>query len=123
MFNGHVMDGRAIFVDSWTGSNGAKGKGKDQGKKGGKTPGHLLPRTRISSEKFTGEVIEWKGKFGWVKPSEEIEHEKASKHDGKLFVSMNDLEGGLTELTPGATVEFHIWEDKSGLGADEVAEL
>jgi len=35
---------------------------------------------------------------------------------------MDDLEGA-TELTEGATVEFHIWEDSSGLGAEEVVQL
>jgi len=97
-----------------------KGNGKDdkgKGKKGGK--GHLLPRTRISAEKFQGTVSAWKGKYGWIAPSEEIEHEKANLRKG-LFVSRADLEGGIEELTEGATVEFHLWEDESGLGAEEV---
>lgn len=100
---------------------GAKGKGKAKEKtsspEGGK--GHLLPKTRLSAEKFTGTVVNWKGKFGFIKPSEEIEHEKASLHGGNLFVGINDLEG-VTELEQGATVEFHICEDDSGLGAEEV---
>merc|ERR1712203_453696 len=78
-----------------------KGKGKD-GK--GKTPGHMLPKTRITAEKFTGTVKEWKGKFGWIQPAEPVDHPAASKRDGALFCSMNDLQGGLQELTPGATV-------------------
>jgi len=97
-----------------------KGKGKGKRKEGGK--GHLLPKTRITAEKFTGTVSAWKGKYGWIQPAEAIEHEKASLHKGGLFVGLNDLEGGITELTVGATVEFHICEDDSGLGAEEVVQ-
>mmetsp|Transcript_53868 Transcript_53868/g.136780 ORF Transcript_53868/g.136780 Transcript_53868/m.136780 type:complete len:243 (+) Transcript_53868:93-821(+) len=107
--------------------NGCKGKAKGKGKgkpfttpEGGK--GHTLERTRLSAEKFTGTVVEWKGKFGWVKPGEEIDHEKAKLHKGNLFVGMNDIEGA-TSLTAGATVEFHICEDSSGLGAEEVVQI
>merc|ERR1719343_198337 len=97
-------------------------KGKGKGKDSNRGKGHLLPRTRISAEKFAGTVMDWKGKYGWIKPEEEIQHEKATKHQGRLFVSKDDLEGGVEELAPGTTVEFHIWEDASGLGAEEVAE-
>jgi len=100
---------------------GGFAKGADKGKgKGKKTPGHLLPRNRISVEKFSGTVFAWKGKYGWIVPSDAIDHEKASKNNGRLFVGKEDLEGGLEELTPESVVEFHIWEDSSGLGADEV---
>jgi len=102
------------------GKDQGKGKGKSKRKEGGK--GHLLPKTRLSAEKFTGTVSAWKGKYGWIQPAEEIEHEKAKMHQGGLFVGLNDLEGGLTELTVGATVEFHVCEDDSGLGAEEVVQ-
>merc|ERR1712125_84447 len=92
-------------------------KGTDKGKASKhKTPGHTLERTRITEEKFTGEVTEWKGKFGFVKPQEAIDHPKAGKRDGCLFVAKDDIEGGLTELTQGSLCEFHIYEDKAGLG-------
>jgi cold shock CspA family protein len=103
-------------------SKGKSDKGKDGKGSGKRGKGHLLPRTRISAEKFQGTVSAWKGKYGWIKPVEEIEHEKAKAHKGGVFVSMDDLEG-VTELTEGATVEFHIWEDSSGLGAEEVVQF
>lgn len=62
--------------------------------------------------------MEWKGKFGWVKAAEKIEHEQAEKRDGKLYVNAKDIVGG-EELTVGQAVEFHIYEDSSGLGAEE----
>jgi len=104
------------------------GKGFKKGKDltaGGEGPargtGHTLPRTRVSAEKFTGVCSVWKGKYGWITPDEPIEHEKASKHRGSIFVGMNDIEGG-NSIEAGATVEFHIWEDDDGLGADEVVQ-
>jgi len=103
-----------------------KGKGKNKGKEKGKEKGkglagkgHLLPRTRITDQSLTGTVLEWKGKFGWIEPAEPIEHEKAAKRDGKIWVSVDDIVDG-TELIEGAVVEFQLWEDDSGLGAEEV---
>lgn len=92
-----------------------KGKGKGKGKKGN---GHKLPRTRITFEPVTGEVLEWKGKFGWIQPTVAIDHEKAAKHEGKVFISMADLLGA-TELTPGTLCQFHVFVDPAGLGAEE----
>jgi len=108
------------FSKGWGKDDKGKGKGKDKGKdKGKRSPGHLLPRERVSAEKFTGTVSGWKGKYGWITPDEPIDHEKAEKHQGKVFAGMDDIIGA-TELTEGATVEFHVWEDASGLGAEEI---
>merc|ERR1719330_2314492 len=121
---GGAAYGGAQPVMSVFGKGGAaKGKGKENGKdKGGKgqVAGHNLPRTRITAEKFTGTVHGWKGKYGWVTPSEPIEHEKATKHEGRLFTGKEDIEGGIEQLEEGQVVEFHIYEDASGLGAEEV---
>jgi len=101
-------------------AKGAIIKGKGKGKKGkSKGPGHLLPRTRISESPIPGTVEEWKGKFGWIRPLEPLDHEKAAKHGGRIFCSKDDI-GDLEELAEGATVEFQVWEDASGLGAEEV---
>jgi len=119
-FGGGKCDGGKFGGGKCDGGKFGKGKGKgkfdpNRGK------GHLLPRNRITAEKFTGTVTDWKGKYGWIQPAEEIQHEKAAKHQGRLFVSKDDIEGG-EELTPGTAVEFHIWEDSSGLGAEEVVQ-
>jgi len=99
------------------GMKGGFGKGKTKNPNAGK--GHLLPRTRISEAPFSGTVVEFKGKYGWIEVAEAIEHEKAAKHGGRLFFGKDDI-AGAESVEPGATVEFHIWEDASGLGADEV---
>jgi hypothetical protein len=93
----------------------AKGKGKSKG-----PSGPNLPRTRISEASITGEVVEWKGKYGWIQPSEPVEHPMAAKHQGRIFASVSDLVGGITELTPGSLCQFQVFTDASGLGAEEI---
>lgn len=78
-----------------------------------------LPRERVTTIPVTGEVIEWKGKFGWLSCSEEIKHEKTSKHEGKIYLHEKDILAG-APLSAGQPVEFHIYADSSGLGAEEV---
>jgi len=92
----------------------AKGKGK--GKRKG--TGHKLPRERITETPVTGSVVEWKGKYGWLQPSVPIEHEKAQRHEGRVFVSSSDI-GDLPGLTVGNLCQFHVFADASGLGAEE----
>merc|ERR1712083_901402 len=97
---------------------GAKGKGKAKGPRGAE-----LPRERLTAEKFSGEVVDWKGKFGYIMPSEPIEHEAAAKKGGKIWASIADIESGATELAVGQEVSFHVYLDDSGiLGAEEIEE-
>merc|ERR1719473_2311784 len=98
------------------------GKGKGKGKKGKRKgpSGPDLERTRLTEEPVTGEVVEWRGKFGFIMPTVPFEHEKSAKKEGKIYVSMSDLTGGIEELSVGSLCQFHIFEDVSGLGAEEV---
>jgi len=82
----------------------------------------MLERNRVTAEKFMGEVTKWTGKFGFIKPAEPIEHEKAEKHQGCLFVGVSDITNDVKELTVGSMCDFHIYEDKTGLGAEEVTQ-
>lgn len=79
-----------------------------------------LPRERVTEEAISGEVLEWKGTFGWVKPSEEIDHPAASRRGGKVYVHQRDLLDGVQELSEGAAVSFQLYVDPSGLGGEEV---
>merc|ERR1712187_724731 len=90
-------------ADPWSmGGKGGKGKGKGKPRS---PSGADLPRERLTAEKFSGEVVEWKGKFGYIMPSEPVEHPDAQKRDGKLWVSMKDIEAtGQTELAVGSVV-------------------
>lgn len=84
-----------------------------------KDRGHKLPRTRITDELVQGCVLEWKGRYGWLQLDAAIEHEKAKKKDGRVFVSKSDLRGGLSTLRVGDSCRFYLYADESGLGAEE----
>jgi len=104
--------------DSCPYRHGSRGEGKGKGKRGPSGP--ELPRERVTSEVVTGEVLEWKGKYGWIQPTVPLEHPMAQRKNGALYCSMSDLVGGATELTKGALCQFHVFSDASGLGAEEV---
>merc|ERR1719330_1177477 len=52
---------------------------------------HNLPRQRVTDIPITGEVVEWRGQFGWIHPHVNVDHEMASKRGGKIFLSRTDL--------------------------------
>jgi len=76
-----------------------------------------LPRERITEIMTTGEVVEWKGTFGWIEAHDAIDHALAYKRQGKVFLSKKDFKGGMPEA--GLLVQFHVFADSSGLGAEE----
>lgn len=83
-----------------------------------------LPKVRITAEKFQGTVAGWKGRYGWIEPAEEIQHEKARlRESGHIFCSATELLNGLTHLAEGAIIQFHIAEDDNGLSAQEVEQI
>merc|ERR1712137_1188915 len=99
----------------WSSKGKGKDKGKDKGKGKGKGKGPRRPsgaeleRERLTAEKFTGEVVSFRGKFGYIMPDEEVDHPDAKKKDGKIWVSVNDIQGD--ELTEDQQVSFHIYTD------------
>eukprot|EP00927_Polykrikos_kofoidii_P034852 TRINITY_DN2947_c0_g1_i1.p1 TRINITY_DN2947_c0_g1~~TRINITY_DN2947_c0_g1_i1.p1 ORF type:complete len:381 (-),score=76.26 TRINITY_DN2947_c0_g1_i1:58-1086(-) len=109
---------------TWHGEEGSGGgkpkkrKGKGKGKGKGRPPsGPHLPRTQVSSEWATGEVVEWKGKYGWIRPDKPIDHPLATKHKGRIYISELDL-NDCSELATGDRPWFQVFEDSSGLGAE-----
>jgi len=76
------------------------------------------PRERLTVVPTTGEVSDWKGSFGFIKPHEAVDHPEAAKRGGKIYVAQRDIVGG-ADLAVGQLVQFHVFADKSGLGADE----
>lgn len=120
---------------SGKGRSKTKGQGKGKGGWGGwgspwgggwrwqsEPSGPDLPRERVTEQKVEGEVLEWQVSYGWLRPTVPIEHPAAQRRDGRVYVHRNDLlgEGEVTALTKGAKVRFHVYEDPSGLGAEEV---
>lgn len=80
--------------------------------------GPHLPRRRLGEERFGGMALEWKGKYGWIQPDEHIDHPRAAKHQGRIFISVIDLVG-TERLVANERVAFYLFEDEAGLGAEE----
>jgi hypothetical protein len=79
--------------------------------------GPSLARERITSDFVTGEIVDWKRTFGWIKLSEAVEGVDAEKAE-KIYCHKKDFaEGGSTDK--GTSVIFHLYQDSSGLGAEE----
>eukprot|EP00435_Cladocopium_sp_Y103_P072612 s462_g40.t2 len=91
--------------------------GEDQDKDN-KPGGPTLPRTRVSTYQHLGQVWEWRGNYGWILPFEQVKHPKAGMRQGRIFVSRTDLANS-RDLMPGTFVQFQIFEDEQGLGAEK----
>lgn len=103
------------------------GKGKGKGLKGkwlfwgkGWPDGPDLPREPVTEGLVNGEVVDWKGTFGWIQPAVELEHPAACRRGGRVYVHQQDIAGGMQELEVGTKVRFQVYCDPSGLGAELV---
>mmetsp|Transcript_37593 Transcript_37593/g.70099 ORF Transcript_37593/g.70099 Transcript_37593/m.70099 type:complete len:234 (-) Transcript_37593:210-911(-) len=76
-------------------------------------------RSRLSNVPIVGRVVEWKKTHGWIEPDCTIEHPEISKHRGHIFVHGEDLVPKWRNLVAGAMVEFFLYYDGQGLGAEE----
>jgi cold shock CspA family protein len=74
------------------------------------TPG----RKRISETALSGKVKSWRGGFGFITPSDPVEHPLFT---GSLFLHSNDIVEGIAEM--GKNVTFYLYSDPQGLGAEE----
>jgi len=88
-----------------------KGKGAPSSEEAGKQP----PRDMIYNKPLIGTISKWKGKFGWIKPNDTIDHPKAT---GNLFLHQTDVETEINGV--GSRVRFMLYEDSRGLGAANV---
>jgi len=113
----HVFDlVRAIPVTA--AAEGASSKPLHRKKQAYSPQGPNLPRSHCNLEPCVGKVVSWKGRVGWIEPEEPIDHPKASSHHGKLYIHEQDIVGG-GPLTVGQKVVFQLYEDKTGLGAEQ----
>jgi len=94
----------------WRGSVGLE-KGGEQEEKGS--------RKRISNQRYTGHVFAWRGKFGWIQPADEIVHEEAAKHKGQVYLHISDIMDGPRNLKKNTNVDFLVYVDHNGLGAEK----
>lgn len=107
-------------LDGMEGKGRGKGKGKDNDSRRDprKPSGPNLPRERVGEETVYGEVVEWKGRYGWIQPSEPVRHRRI-RQDGRIYLSIQDIKNA-SEVREGKNVAFYVYCDQSGLGAEEV---
>eukprot|EP00928_Gymnodinium_smaydae_P040477 TRINITY_DN27451_c1_g1_i1.p1 TRINITY_DN27451_c1_g1~~TRINITY_DN27451_c1_g1_i1.p1 ORF type:complete len:201 (-),score=52.41 TRINITY_DN27451_c1_g1_i1:12-614(-) len=115
---GYGQDGGLVGKGAGFGADG-KGTGHLMDRRPKGPSGPNLPRTRALDSTVYGEVVEWKGKYGWIRAAEPIEHPLARKHDGRIYLSLTDIKDG-SEVAVGKTCAFYVYSDASGLGAEEV---
>eukprot|EP00929_Paragymnodinium_shiwhaense_P033001 TRINITY_DN1820_c0_g1_i3.p1 TRINITY_DN1820_c0_g1~~TRINITY_DN1820_c0_g1_i3.p1 ORF type:complete len:506 (-),score=217.69 TRINITY_DN1820_c0_g1_i3:117-1634(-) len=73
---------------------------------------------KVLAKRLTGKVQEWKGAFGWIVPSQPIQHAAASKNRGRVYMGAEDVEEDISGV--GATVSFFLWCDPKGLAAKHI---
>jgi len=84
-------------------------------------PPQAQERERVA-ESITGEVVEWTRNIGWLRAHEPISHPEANRRGGKIYLAKRDVMGE-EELPVGAVVQFNVYADASGLGADDCIAL
>lgn len=76
----------------------------------------------MGETRFTGLVVDWRGHMGWILPLTKVKHELASKHYGRVYLSIKDIvqyEDLNLRVKEGRLVDFYLYADKDGLGAEE----
>jgi hypothetical protein len=66
----------------------------------------------------TGILHETKGHYGWILPSDKIDHPEARKHRGGIYLDTRDIRPG-TPLVKGDEVAFYLYADAHGIGAED----
>jgi len=128
---GHGGSGKDGWAGKGAGGKGASSsssKGDRSSGKGGwvwredqqQHSGPRMPREQVLPEVVLGEVRDWKDSYGWIMPSAAIQHPAANLREGRVYVHQSDLADGMTTLSTGIRVRFHVYEDASGLGAQNV---
>jgi len=114
---GGELSGESQFGGCWPGFLG-KGKGFGKGCKGG---WNAEPKVRqpIPDTAMLGQVLEWKGTYGWIQPSQPVDHPSATKNGGRIYLSISDWQAGAAQPPQvGQNAQFTLYSDQSGLGAE-----
>jgi len=76
-------------------------------------------RRQLYDARLTGYLLTWKGQYGWIEADTRIKHPTAAKHDGRVFVDVQDIDGDV-QLGVGDRVSFLAYVDSDGIGASDV---
>jgi hypothetical protein len=69
--------------------------------------------------KCSGEVLMMFGHYGWIGTMDIVDHPDADMNGGRIYVHRRDVANDAT-LVDGDKVEFYLYVDEKGLGAEEV---
>lgn len=82
-------------------------------------PTPVTPSTRGSlRSNCLGQIVSVHGRYGWIQPLQPINHDTVDAHEGHIYLNLNDVRPG-TSLQPEMLVEFYIYADRQGLGAED----
>lgn len=90
--------------------------------KGKEVPKKVIkPAERGSRQSPTcGELLVLLGHYGWIGNFEdEIDHQELERHAGRVYVSRDDLAKGSSMPKVGDKVDFFLYLDEQGLGAED----
>mmetsp|Transcript_25231 Transcript_25231/g.58072 ORF Transcript_25231/g.58072 Transcript_25231/m.58072 type:complete len:455 (+) Transcript_25231:96-1460(+) len=76
-------------------------------------------REAVLLEPITGTCSKSFGKVAFITPDQAIDHPMADQRKGSIYVHQQDVEGDEVIL-PGAKVEFTVYTDEKGLGAENL---
>lgn len=65
-----------------------------------------------------GKLLVMLGHYGWIAPDQTIDHPDISRRAGRVYLSRKDVRAG-TSLEAGTEVEFFLYVDADGLGAED----
>jgi len=79
-------------------------------------------RARVGDKRCSGLVIQWRGYMGWIHPFTRVQHEQAERHKGRIYLGGKDVvqaPGPSCRVKEGKIVDFYVYADHDGLGAEE----
>mmetsp|Transcript_57582 Transcript_57582/g.106404 ORF Transcript_57582/g.106404 Transcript_57582/m.106404 type:complete len:452 (-) Transcript_57582:75-1430(-) len=76
-------------------------------------------REAVLLEPITGTCVKSFGKVAFLAPDQAIDHPMAEQRKGSIYVHQQDVDGEEI-LLPGAKVEFTVYADEKGLGAENL---
>lgn len=65
-----------------------------------------------------GKLLVMLGHYGWIAPEQTINHPDVSRRAGRVYLSRKDVRSGAV-LEAGAEVEYFLYVDADGLGAED----
>lgn len=79
----------------------------------------LIPAKRgEKSVVCRGKLLVMLGHYGWIAPNQAIDHPDISRRAGRVYLSRKDIRSG-TSFDAGTEVEFFLYVDADGLGAED----